>query len=204
MKLDHIMYTVSDLEAGIDEIERLTGVRAVEGGAHPGNGTRNALLSLGGDQYLEILGPDPDQELAGTQGEAIQQENFSGIKTWAAATDDFDHVIEVAARSGFSHRVVDMSRTRPDDVTLSWKLLFINNHPFGGFMPFFIDWLDSPHPSRDSPGGIQMAPFAVELMDHTQLFQATMDALKLEVDVLEGPDGMRAVLESPRGKVMLH
>ena len=44
---------------GSTSSRRSTGVRAVFGGAHPGRGTQNALIALGGDHYLEILGRTP-------------------------------------------------------------------------------------------------------------------------------------------------
>ncbi|MCH7837916.1 MAG: hypothetical protein IIC26_05345 [Chloroflexi bacterium] len=33
-KIDHLVYAVKDVPRGIDEMEQLTGVRAVEGGRH--------------------------------------------------------------------------------------------------------------------------------------------------------------------------
>ena len=203
-KLDHIMYSVSNLQDGISEIFNLTGVTAEFGGAHPGNGTCNALLSFGDSQYLEIIAPDPSQNLAGTLGEELQAHDFSGIRTWAVVVYDFATVIPVLEKFGYQHNVLDMNRTRPDGVRLDWQLLFVNQHPFGNFIPFFINWLGSPHPSDNTVGGCGLSGFAVELINESAQYRSLMDALDIDVEVLEGPDGMRAVIDSPKGRVLLH
>ncbi|MCH8257228.1 MAG: VOC family protein, partial [Proteobacteria bacterium] len=133
-RLDHIMYASSDLQDGVEEIRKLTGVTAEFGGIHPGNGTCNALLSFDNSQYLEIIAPDSGQDLAGTLGGELKEHDFSGIRTWAVAADDFAIVTPVLDEFGFEHSVVPMKRTRPDGLRLNWQILFVHRHPYGNFM----------------------------------------------------------------------
>ncbi len=58
-QLDHIVFLVPDLEAGMDRFEAITGVRPLSGGIAPGRtASHNALVSLGGRSYLEVFSPD--------------------------------------------------------------------------------------------------------------------------------------------------
>src|SRR6266436_4638875 len=128
--LDHIILGCSDLDAGIAFVEEQTGVRATLGGAHPGRGTMNALISLGERHYLEIMAPNP--KATGTQPSAVEE--IATLKsltsprviTWAAHPKD----IAGLAKTLHDSRVAIVgptpgSRIRPDGRVLSWKTLVL-------------------------------------------------------------------------------
>jgi hypothetical protein len=147
---DHILLGVSDLEAGVRRIEEQTGVRAELGGAHPGRGTRNALLSLGRLHYLEIIAPDPAQ---GNHPDELGLAQLSSprIVQWAVHTEDIAAVKRIAEAAGIKTIGPQPgSRQRPDGKELRWQRLGIEETT--PLLPFFIQWeAGSAHPSSDAP-----------------------------------------------------
>src|SRR5262245_58496627 len=140
---DHLLLGVGDLDRGVTWVEERTGVRPAIGGSHPGRGTRNALLSLGPSQYLEVIAPDPAQRTYAFQID-IRTLNEPRLITWAAATTDIDAVArraKAAGRDVFGPN--DGSRARPDGRMLTWRTLGISNKLAIGVVdpiPFFIQW----------------------------------------------------------------
>lgn len=198
-KLDHLMYAVPDLELGMQQIHELTGIEPIMGGSHPGVGTRNALLSFSADQYLEIIAPDPEQNLAGTTGELLARNPNSGLRAWAVASDDLAAVRDAAATQNVAARdIINMARTTPDGVALAWQLLFLDEPHW----PFFIDWQNSPHPALTAPQGCQLSNFVVTTPDPQQ-YAALLAKLDLQVEVKEGTFGFSAKLTTPNGVVEL-
>jgi hypothetical protein len=205
--MDHLLLGAADLDRGIDWVEKTTGVRAVVGGVHPGRGTRNALLSLGRRQYLEIIAPDP------AQPPANMTMNLRGVAEprligWAAVAADIDGLgkrISDQQMQIFGPR--DGSRARPDGKTLKWRSLAVNT-TFGGGdvdpVPFFIQWsADSLHPSQDSPAGCRLAALEFGHPDPVGL-SATLQKLGIDAAVSEHKAvKLTASLETPKGRVVL-
>ena len=145
MAADHLLLGVADLDRGIQWVEERTGVRPVVGGSHPGRGTRNALLSLGAKQYLEVIAPDPAQSTYTFQID-LRALNEPRLVTWAAATSDIDGVARGAKAAGQAvFGPSDGSRARPDGRVLKWRSLGVASslavgvvepdpvlHPMGG------------------------------------------------------------------------
>ena len=194
--LDHIMYAVPDLEDSMAEIASITGIVPSNGGVHPGNGTRNALLGLSDSSYLEIIGPDKKQNLENTLGELLVSKNTSGIRAWAVAVSDLALVADVAQDLGFRVRErKEMSRKTPEGSLLEWELLFLDGGPL---LPFFIDWKGSEHPARKAPSGCGLSELSISA-EEPKVYQELFNKLQLEVSISEGVPAISAIIRSPKG-----
>ena len=61
MRVDHLVWYSADLATGEKHFSGWTDVAPAFGGAHPGQGTRNSVLSLGDSTYIEILARDRER-----------------------------------------------------------------------------------------------------------------------------------------------
>ena len=202
---DHLVYATRDLDRGMEEIERRTGIAPTLGGRHPGRGTRNALLSLGAEMYLEIIAPDPDQPPPpGGRWVGVDRVNTSRLTTWAAKAHDLVALRRRAAEQGVQlGEVRSASRQRADGVTLSWRLTDPEPLAADGVVPFFIDWGSSPHPAHSAPQGASLVSFHAEHPDATGVTRM-LRALGLDVAVVAANRAaLVAVIDSPRGRVEL-
>jgi hypothetical protein len=204
-RVDHLVYATPDLERGINEVESLLGVRAIRGGQHPGRGTRNALLALGANAYLEIIGPDPDQPApTSPRWFGIDDLETSKLVTWAAKTDDVDRVHRDAVANRISiGEVRSGSRKRPDGALLSWRLTEPGSDMANGIIPFFIDWGQSPHPSQSAPQGAALVALSAEHRQ-AQRVRRALRILGLALPVARAPQTrLIAIVDGRRGRVVL-
>jgi hypothetical protein len=203
--IDHLVYATPNLATGIQQIESLLGVRAVPGGQHPGGGTRNALVGLGEDTYLEIIGPDPDQpKPLRPRRFGIDELKTSRLVTWAAKSSDLESMVEKAKRNGLDLGQVQAgSRRRPDGELLSWRLTVSPALTADGIVPFFIDWGKTSHPANGLPKGCSLVALRGEHPDAKRI-QTGLSALgvNLRVDTGSVP-ALIATIRTPKGNVEL-
>ena len=209
---DHLVVAVPDLAEGVAEFERLTGVRSIPGGSHPGRGTANHLVPMvprgwGAESltYLEILGPDPEQD------SALAARSLPGVtgicaQRWAVHPDDFDGTVQAADAAGVDYgSVFDMARSTPDGGRLEWRLTRRAPLAFGGAQPFLIDWGASPHPAdtlreHSSSRTALTAPSGASDDSSRESASTVVSDPALLLDALEffGPDqtGLTAAIET--------
>ena len=138
LELSQVIYAVHDLDVAARRIASY-GLTVLEGGRHPGLGTANRIVPLGGS-YFELLGVVDEQEARGNNfGRALlaQLQQGDHLVRWSLRTDDIDRV---AAERGLKPE--RRSRQRPDGVLLSWHAAGLELSLQEGWLPFFMQWDD--------------------------------------------------------------
>lgn len=198
--LDHLVYATPDLAATVADFTRLAGITPAPGGAHEGLGTRNYLVGLSGPYYLEIIGPDPGQP-------APQRPRPFGIDrlteprtvTWAIRPPDLDVALTAVRAAGHEPGPVRaMSRRRPDDSLLEWRLTLVEA---AGVVPFLIDWGTTVHPSAGLPSATLLAMSATTPDPGTTRGQ--LAALGTGLTLGEGPERLSFRIDTPKGVLNL-
>ena len=209
LQIDHLVWATADVATDVDMFHAALGVPPVAGGRHAGLGTANHLLDLGTGTagapcYLELIHPDAAADGASGLSQTLGALAQPGLYHWAVRAGDLDAIDARARGAGLgSTGAIDLERARPDGVMLRWRLLFLTEHPFGGLLPFFIDWMDAEHPALSLASGVEFRSFRIGTPDPSRL-AATIDALGVEADVraCETPS-LSAELEGPAGTLEL-
>jgi hypothetical protein len=204
-KVDHIIYATPDLELGMARIEELLGVRPIAGGKHPGYGTRNALLSLGDDVYLEIIGPDPEQpEPERSRVFRVDEIESPRLTTWVAKEDNLESRIESAAKGGLQFGgILSGGRRAPDGSFLAWRVSDPQVVNGDGVVPFLIDWGETPHPATTAPRGGTLLSLRAEHPD-PEAVRLLLSAAGLDLPLESGPEpALIATVETPGGRAEL-
>jgi len=144
LRLDHLALSAETLAAGHAHAHAALGAPLAPRGEHPHMGTHNHLLSLGPQEYFEVIAIDPDATPPG-RPRWFNIDNFSGpprLTNWILATDDMD-VALAALPSGFGTPIhlqrkdFRWQMAVPDDGILPW----------GGWGPAIIQWEGDLHPA---------------------------------------------------------
>lgn len=204
--LDHLVYAVPDLHAGIAAVEARLAAVLLPGGRHAAWGTRNALLGLGGRRYLEVIGPDPDAPPPSRPRPfGIDELTAPRLATWCAAPADLSAAVAALREVGIDlGDPVEMDRHTPGGDVLVWRLAWADGAlPGGGLVPFLIDWGSTPHPSASAGSSVSLAGLTAEHPNPAAVRPA-LAALGSDLTVVRGSEPrLRAVLDTPSGRIEL-
>ena len=141
MHVDHLVFAAGPegLQATSDRLGQLLGAQSRDGGFHPRFGTRNRLIPLTDERYIEIVEvlEHPVAEKA-PFGQVVRarSEAGGGWLGWVISVDD---MAPFEARLG--RQAVDGSRHFPDGRLLEWKQLGIKGLQADPQLPFFLKWV---------------------------------------------------------------
>jgi hypothetical protein len=202
-QLDHVVLAVSDLEKAKTEFESQTGVLPADGGPHDGLGTRNALVSFDNGVYLEIIAPDTEQKIDDTLGERLSKLSSPRLLHWAIRTKKLNRVYDRADEAGLHPgQVKAMSRNVPGGNRISWEVIGIGGHELGGCVPFYIDWLKAPHPTKSIPFVGQLESFQVSLPPESPARKLLNQTPKY-VEIVDGNPRISLSFKSKNGTIKL-
>ena len=182
--LDHLVYATPDLDATCRDLEIRLGVRASAGGQHPGRGTHNALISIGPQAYLEIIGPDPLQPATRPVWFGIDQLTAPKLITWAVRVEGLEAFVKQISPSVNVGAVRSGSRKTPDGATLSWQLTEPQLVQGVGLVPFLIEW-KSLHPAHSAVRGPRLVQLRLEHPEPESV-RKQLHSLRLEVAIEHG------------------
>src|SRR3954452_915078 len=163
MRLDHIVFAAGPggLAGTAARLSDLLGEEFQDGGVHPRFGTRNRILPLTEDTYLELVEvldhPASDKAPFG-QAVRARSELGGGWLGWVVSVKDI-----APHEQRLGREAVKGNRHRPDGVELLWRQLGVKGLQADPQLPFFIQW-DTPaenHPSTGATGAISLAALEI-------------------------------------------
>ena len=205
--LDHLVYAVPDLDAAIDDFEARLGVRAIAGGYHPTQGTKNALINLGQGAYLELIAKDPDNhQVPGPVWMGLDYLTMPRLTRWAIKSTHLDQDVE--ALSGYNTELAHISegsRNTTAGKLLRWSLTLPAASPEVELVPFLIDWSQSEeHPTEGLPDmGCSFVSLTATHPDPSTLLPTILQ-LGSSLAIAKGVQvNLQAVIRCPKGDIVI-
>jgi len=195
---------VADLASAARELEASHGLATVEGGRHPGWGTANRIVPLGGS-YLELIAvvDEAEAELSAF-GRWVARSSPAPARPlgWAVRTDRLD---DVTRRLGLA--VGAGSRAGSSGSLLTWRLAGVEQAAAEPSLPFFIEWgRATPFPGRapvvHPAGAVQLS--SLRLDGDAGRLAAWLGDHRLPIGVRAGaPAVASVVLTGDAGEIVL-
>lgn len=211
MRVDHVSYAAepSGLKATAERLGTAIGVEPLDGGIHPRFGTRNMILPLAHERYIEVVEvldhPSADKAPFG-QVVRARSESGGGWMGWVVRVDDLAPIEQRLDREA-----VPGCRKLPDGRSFSWMQIGIKGTQADPQLPFFVKWDEgSDHPSHERPSDVTIESIMVagdpeRVRDWLGLpADETSSVIDFEFVAPHGTPGLLSVtLHTPQGPVTI-
>jgi catechol 2,3-dioxygenase-like lactoylglutathione lyase family enzyme len=174
MRLDHVIYGTTDLDAAAARVEAALGLAVQPGGHHDGQGSHNRIVPLG-PGYLELLAIDDPEEAASSPIGRILLDVLTrdGLIAYAVFVDDVQRLglpVHMVSRDGVTASVAGVEEALREP-----------------FLPFFVA-SDRPRtwPAGEGLTWVEVAGDATRLRDW-------LHGEELPIRVVAGDPAVRAI-----------
>jgi hypothetical protein len=191
MRIDHVIYGVSDLSAASRQFADEYGLGTVGGGDHREFGTRNTIVPVGEGQFIELMAVAEEgsrHPIAVALSAMIEEGNRP-----VAVCLRPENLDEVARR--LSIDIMFAERHNPDGEVLRWRLAGVDAALGPARLPFFIDWqgaeasLDRQNAEAAHADGIEW----VECGGDVEALMQWTGGQELPLRVVRGEPGPQAI-----------
>jgi hypothetical protein len=194
LRIDHVVRAVPDLDDAAARLLDRYGLASVPGGRHPGWGTANRLIPLGG-AYIELISVVDRAEAEQSAFGRTMLEHVAQGEQWftvCLADDELDATatrLDLEIGAGF--------RVLPDGSIVRWRSAGLDAPKRASWLPFFIEW-DVPshlHPGRAAvTHRVAATGIAwIELAGDPAMLREWTGGADLPFRLTEGDPGIRAV-----------
>ncbi|MEM8541278.1 MAG: VOC family protein [Pseudomonadota bacterium] len=197
LTLDHLIIATTDLDAGAAEISEKLGAPLEDGGKHSSFSTQSRLLSLGPEDYLEVIAVDQDGKTP-RRPRWFGLDRFNGptrLTNWVVRTNDLSGLMSMGAAGPGSP--VATSRDG-----LKWTMVVPDDGELqlDGIAPALMEWRGEKHPCHVlKDHGIRLTELQLSHPSVNQNYLPDDDRIKTRKDTY----GIAAKFETPKGKVEL-
>lgn len=185
------------------EFEQKFGVRPLFGGYHKTFGTKNALVNLNDQIYLELIAVDNDNlEVMPPRWMGVDLLTKNQITRWALKSNSLQEDNTILKE--YNSQMGDIqtgARNTTDGSVLQWELTLPLPAPEVELVPFLLDWsATDKHPSQIMP---HMGCEVVELYGthpNPEIIEYVLNALQCDFRVEKSEHiSIRLVLKTPNG-----
>lgn len=204
--IDHIVYCVPNLEEAIQNLYTRLGVRAMIGGQHTKQGTKNALINLSKNRYLEILAIDQTlSKIKRPRWMGIDLIRTPKITRWSLKSTCINtDGIALSHYNSLMGNIQKGSRKMQNGKTLSWQMTMPLANPEVEVVPFITDWSKSEsHPADNLAHPCELLELRLKHPKSDQILNL-FEQMNISQDVkISHKASIEIVLKCPNGIVQL-
>lgn len=200
--IDHLVYSVLNLDKAIADFESLTGIRPSFGGYHSTRGTKNAVLNLGNNCYLEILTIDEENKnISPPRWMGVDFIKKAQMTRFALKSEDLEKDSRILQK--YNPQMGEINggqRKMSNGKMLTWEMILPLAAPAVEIIPFMTDWRKSEVHPTDSM--VEECTFIGFKFTHPnpEFITTVLSELGMNVEVEKGENiEIRAVINSPKG-----